>query len=140
MDSSRPTPRPCCSGREGCHLQGDTLPQLLGLLASLQVLQHIVELHHAHRRQAESTSSTADDVDEVVVVSRCQVDEPVVDVLQVGLLAALDKLVESRCSEVGVDVGRVQPLKSFHYDLLQDERTEDTFCCSDTELVHIVDS
>lgn len=63
-----------------------------------------------------------------------------VSYLQVGLLAALDKLVESRCSEVRVDVGRVQPLKSLHDDLLQDEGTEDTFCRSDTELVHIVDS
>lgn len=63
-----------------------------------------------------------------------------VSYLQVGLLTALDELVESRCSEVGVDVGGVQPLQSLHDDLLQDERTEDTFCCSNTELVHIVDS
>lgn len=60
--------------------------------------------------------------------------------LQVGLLAALDKLVKSRCSEVGVYVRWVQPLQSLHDDLLQDKWTEDTFCCSNTELVHIVDS
>lgn len=71
-----------CSGGEGRHLQGDALPQLLGLLASLQVLQHVVKLHHAHGRQAESAASAADDVHKVVVVSRRQVDEPVVDVLQ----------------------------------------------------------
>ncbi len=70
------------SGGEGCHLQGDALPKLLSLLASLQILQHVVKLHHTHGRQAESTSSTADDVDEVIVVSRGQVDESVVDVLQ----------------------------------------------------------
>ena len=70
------------SGGEGGHLQGDALPQLLGLLASLQVLQHIVELHHAHRCQAERTTSAADDVHKVIVVCRRQVDEPVVDVLQ----------------------------------------------------------
>lgn len=60
--------------------------------------------------------------------------------LQVGLLAALDELMERRCSEVGMDVGGVQPLQSLHDDLLQDKWTEDTFCCSHTELVHIVDS
>lgn len=69
----------------------------------------------------------------------CSVDVDV-SYLQVGLLAALDELVESRCSEVGMDVGRVQPLQSLHDDLLQDEWTEDTFCSSNTELVHIVDS
>lgn len=42
--------------------------------------------------------------------------------LQVGLLAALDELVERRRSEVGVDVSGVQPLQSLHDDLLQDER------------------
>lgn len=76
------SPRACCSGGESCHLQGDPLPQLLGLLASLQVLQHVVKLHHTNRCQAESTSSAADDVDEVIVVGRRQVDEPVVDILQ----------------------------------------------------------
>lgn len=60
--------------------------------------------------------------------------------LQVGLLAALDELVERRRSEVGVDVGGVQSLQSLHDDLLQNEWTEDTFCCSHAELVHIVDS
>lgn len=60
--------------------------------------------------------------------------------LQVGLLAALDELMERRCSEVGMDVGGVQPLQSLHDNLLQDKWTEDTFCCSHTELVHIVDS
>lgn len=60
--------------------------------------------------------------------------------LQVGLLAALHELVERRRSEVGVDVGGVQPLQSLHDDLLQDEWAEDTFCCSHTELVHVVDS
>lgn len=207
LNSSSPgsppsSPRLCCSGGESCHLQGDALPQLFGLLASLQVLQHIIELHHTHRRQAESAAGTADDVDKVIIVRRCQVDESVVDILrrqrgrcdstsyldrcrhesfsanqmygstssyrsnctgvcpsilhyecrwgdnvggaerylQVGLLAALDKLVERWRSEVGVDVGRVQPLQSLHDDLLQDERAEDTFCCSDTELVHVVDS
>lgn len=70
-----------CSGGESCHLQGDALPQLFGLLASLQVLQHVVELHHTHGCQAESAAGAADDVDEVVVVRGCQVDEPVVDVL-----------------------------------------------------------
>lgn len=69
------------SGGEGGHLQGDPLPQLLGLLPPLEVLQHIVELHHSHRRQAERAAGAADDVDEVVVVSRGQVDEPVMDVL-----------------------------------------------------------
>lgn len=39
----------------------------------------------------------------------CSVDADV-SYLQVGLLAALDELVKSRCSEVGVDVGGVQPL------------------------------
>ena len=79
---SRSRPRlPGPSGGEGGHLQGDPLPQLLGLLASLQVLQHVVELHHPHRRQAEGAASAADDVDKVVVVGRGQVDEPVVDVL-----------------------------------------------------------
>lgn len=89
LPRTRPGPEPgdpvtpvCCSGREGGHLQGNTLPQLLGLLAPLQVLQHVVELHHAHGRQAESTPSAADDVDKVIVVSRRQMDEPVVDVLQ----------------------------------------------------------
>ena len=67
---------------EGGHLQGDALPQLLGLLAPLEVLQDVVELHHAHRRQAEGPPGAADDVDEVIVVGRRQVDEPVVDVLQ----------------------------------------------------------
>lgn len=38
--------------------------------------------------------------------------------LQVGLLAALDQLVESRRSEMGVDVGWVQPLQGLHDDLL----------------------
>lgn len=70
------------SGGEGCHLQGDALPQLLGLLSSLQVLQHIIKLHHTHGCQTESTSSTADDVDKVIVICRGQVDEPMVDVLQ----------------------------------------------------------
>lgn len=72
----------CCSGGESCHLQGNALPQLLGLLASLEVLQHVVKLHHSHRRQAEGAPGAADDVDEVVVVGGRQVDEPVVDVLQ----------------------------------------------------------
>lgn len=74
-------PRFCCSGGESCHLQRDALPELLGLLASLQVLQDIVELHHTHRCQAESTASAADDVDKVIIISRCQMDEPVMDVL-----------------------------------------------------------
>lgn len=144
----KPRSRPRCgprsrsgrSGGEGRHLQWDALPQLLGLLASLQVLQDIVELHHAHRRQAEGSPGATDNVDEVVVVGGRQVDEPVVDVLQVGLLAALDELVERRRSKVGVNVGGVQSLQSFHDDLLQDKWTEDTFGCSHTELVHIVHS
>lgn len=60
--------------------------------------------------------------------------------LQVGLLAALNQLVESRRSKVSVDVGRIQPLQSLHDYLLQDKRTEDTFRGSHTELVHVVDS
>lgn len=69
------------SGREGGHLQGDPLPQLLGLFPSLQILQHVIKLHHSHRRQAEGAPSAADDVHKVIVVGRGQVDEPVVDVL-----------------------------------------------------------
>lgn len=60
--------------------------------------------------------------------------------LQVGLLAALNQLVESRRSKVSVDMGRIQPLQSLHDYLLQDKRTEDTFCGPHTELVHVVDS
>lgn len=60
--------------------------------------------------------------------------------LQVSLLAALNQLVEGRRSEVGVDVGRVQPLQGLHDDLLQDEWTEHAFCRSNAELVHIVHS
>lgn len=63
-----------------------------------------------------------------------------VSYLQVGLLAALDQLVESRCSQVSMDVGGVEPLQGVHDDLLQDEWTEHTFGCSHTELVHVVDS
>lgn len=82
---SSPTPLPSQSWGEGGHLQRDALPQLLGLLAPLQVLQHVVELHHAHRGQAEGPAGAADDVDKVVVVGRGQVDQPVVDVLQWGM-------------------------------------------------------
>lgn len=90
-------PRPeAPSGGEGGHLQGDPLPQLLGLLPPLEVLQDIVELHHPHRRQAERTAGAADDVDEVVVVSRGQVDEPVVDVLW-----AEERQVETGGEQVG---------------------------------------
>lgn len=60
--------------------------------------------------------------------------------LQVGLLASLDQLVESRRSQVSVDVGWIQPLQSLHDDLLQHKWTEDTFCRAHTELVHIVDT
>lgn len=60
--------------------------------------------------------------------------------LQVGLLAALHQLVEGRSSEVGVDVGRVQPLQSLHDDLLQHEGAQHAFGCSHTELVNVVDS
>lgn len=60
--------------------------------------------------------------------------------LQVGLLAALDQLVESRRSKVSMNVSRIQPLQSLHDYLLQDKRTQDTFCGSHTELVHVVDS
>jgi len=60
--------------------------------------------------------------------------------LQVGLLTALDQLVERRSSKVGVDVSRVQPLQCLHDYLLQDEWAEDTFCCSNAELVDIVHS
>lgn len=59
--------------------------------------------------------------------------------LQVGLLTALNQLVESRRSEVSVDVGRIEPLQSLHDYLLQDKWTEDAFCSSHTELVHVVD-
>lgn len=60
--------------------------------------------------------------------------------LQVGLLAALNQLVESRRSEVSVDVGRIEPLQSLHDYLLQDKWTEDAFRGSHAELVHVVDS
>lgn len=69
------------SGGEGGHLQRDPLPQLLGLFAPLQVLQDVVKLHHSHRGEAEGAAGAADDVDEVVVVGRGQMDEPVMDVL-----------------------------------------------------------
>ncbi len=39
-----------------------------------------------------------------------------------------------------MDVGRVQFLQGLHDDFLQDEWTEDTLRCSDTELVNMVDS
>lgn len=68
------------------------------------------------------------------------VPRPHVSNLQVGLLAALDQLVESRRSEVSVDVGWVEPLQSLHDYLLQDKWTEDAFCGPHTELVHVVDS
>lgn len=64
----------------------------------------------------------------------------VVRYLQVGLLAALDELMESGRSEVGVDVGGVEPLQGIHDDLLEDERTEDAFGGTDAELVDVVDS
>lgn len=66
---------------KGCHFQRDALPQLLCLLSSFQVLQHVVELHHADRRQAKSTPSTANNVDKVVVVGGRQMNKSVVDVL-----------------------------------------------------------
>lgn len=69
------------SGGEGGHLEWDPLPQLLGLFSSLEILQDIIELHHANRRQAERTTGAADDIHEVVVVGGGQMDEPVVDVL-----------------------------------------------------------
>lgn len=72
----------CCLWGECGHLQRDALPQLLGLFASLQILQHVVELHHPHRREAKRPPGAADDVDEVVIVGRCQVDESMVDVLR----------------------------------------------------------
>lgn len=64
-----------------CHFQRDALPQFLCLLSSFQVLQHVVELHHADRRQAKSTPSTANNVDKVVVVGGGQMNKSVVDVL-----------------------------------------------------------
>lgn len=73
------------SGGEGGHLEGDPLPQLLGLLAALEVLQDVVELHHAHGGQAEGAAGTADRVHKVVVVGRGQVNQAVVDVLEGGV-------------------------------------------------------
>lgn len=69
------------SGWKRRHLQRDPLPQLLGLLPSLQGLQDIVELHHAHRGETECPASTSYYVDKVVIVCRGQVDQPIVDVL-----------------------------------------------------------
>lgn len=60
--------------------------------------------------------------------------------LQVGLLAALNQLVESRRPKVSVDVGRIQPLQGLHDYLLQDKRTEDTLRGPHAELVDVVDS
>lgn len=84
MDPQKPGPGPgsqAPSGGEGGHLQGDPLPKLLGLFPSLQILQHIIKLHHSNWRQAEGAPSAADDVHKVIVVSRGQMDKPVVDVL-----------------------------------------------------------
>lgn len=67
---------------EGGHLEGDPLPQLLGLFAALEVLQDVVELHHAHGCQAEGAAGTADRVHKVVVVGRGQMNQAVVDVLE----------------------------------------------------------
>lgn len=58
--------------------------------------------------------------------------------LQVGLLAALHQLVEGRCPQVSVHVGGVEPLQRVHDDLLENKRTQHTFGCSHTELVHVV--
>ena len=88
-----PLPLPSQSWGEGGHLQRDALPQLLGLLAPLQVLKHVVELHHSHRGQTEGPAGTADDVDKVVVVGRGQVDQPVVDILQWGTTGGTEEQI-----------------------------------------------
>lgn len=67
---------------EGRHLQRDALPQFLCLLSSFQVLQYVVELHHADGRQAESAPSAANDVDKIVIVGGGKMNKSVVDVLR----------------------------------------------------------
>lgn len=62
------------SGGEGGYLERDPLPQLLGLFAALEVLQDVVELHHAHGGQAEGAAGTADRIHKVVVVGRGQMN------------------------------------------------------------------
>lgn len=66
---------------EGGHFQRDPLPQIFCLLATLQVLENIIKLHHAHRSQAEGASGAADGIHKVIVVSWSKVDQPVMDVL-----------------------------------------------------------
>lgn len=66
---------------EGGHFQRDPLPQLLCLLAALQVLENIIKLHHAHGSQAEGASGAADGIHKVIVVSWSEMDQPMMDVL-----------------------------------------------------------
>lgn len=70
------------SGWESGHLQGDPLPEFFSLFSPFQVLQHIVELHHANWCQAKRPASTSDDVHKVVVVCWSQMDQPMVDILK----------------------------------------------------------
>lgn len=57
------------------------MPQILCLLAALQVLENIIKLHHAHGSQAEGASGAADGIHKIIVVSWSEVDQPVMDVL-----------------------------------------------------------
>lgn len=77
------------------------MPQILGLLAALQVLEDVVELHHAHRGQAEGASGAANGIHKVIVVCRSQMDQPMVDVLwrkqgeNVGMVTKWDTKLSS---------------------------------------------
>ena len=58
--------------------------------------------------------------------------------LQVGLLAPLHELVEGWGAQVVVHVGRVEPLQSFHDDLLEHKRAQHPLGCTNAKLMHVV--
>lgn len=126
------------SRREGGHFQRDPLPQILCLLATLQVLENIIKLHHAHGSQAEGASGAADGIHKVIVVSWSEMDQPVMDVLQVDLLAPLHQLVEGWGAQVVVHMRGIEPLQSFHDDILKHKRVQHSLGCTNTKLMHVV--
>lgn len=58
--------------------------------------------------------------------------------LHIGLLAPLHQLVEGWGAQVVVHMGRVEPLQSFHDDLLEHKRAQHPLGSTNTKLMHIV--